>query len=91
MACELTETYSPAAIAIAPAAQPAAAAVRIAARPAPEAATPTIRLAVEMMPSLAPSTAARSQPARWTKWEATGGIGEALAKRIDRAPRNYHG
>ena len=31
------------------------------------AATPTIRLAVETMPSLAPSTAARSQPMRWTK------------------------
>ena len=28
------------------------------------AATPTIRLAVEMIPSLAPSTAARSQPIR---------------------------
>jgi len=31
------------------------------------AATPTIRLAVETMPSLAPSTAARSQPMRWTR------------------------
>ena len=66
LACEPTETYSPAAIAIAPAAQPAAAAVKIAARPAPDAATPTIRLAVEMMPSLAPSTAARSHAARRT-------------------------
>ena len=38
------------------------------ARPAPAAATPTIRLAVETMPSLAPSTAARSQPMRSTLW-----------------------
>jgi len=40
-ACELTETYSPP-IAIAPAAQPASAAVRISERPAAAAATPTI-------------------------------------------------
>ena len=32
------------------------------------AATPTIRLAVETMPSLAPSTAALSQPIRATRW-----------------------
>ena len=74
-------------MAIAPAAQPATAAVRIAAWSAPEAATPTIRLPVEMMPSLAPRTAARSHAVRWTKWEATGGIREVLAKRIDRAPQ----
>jgi hypothetical protein len=43
-------------------------------RGAPAAATPTIRLAVEMMPSLAPSTAARNQFARLTKWEADGGM-----------------
>src|SRR6185437_13303608 len=32
------------------------------------AATPTIKLAVETMPSLAPSTAARSHPIRSTRW-----------------------
>src|ERR1035437_6242946 len=31
-------------------------------------ATPSIRLAVDMIPSLAPSTAARSQPMRATRW-----------------------
>jgi hypothetical protein len=36
-------------------------AVTIAARDAPDAATPSTRLAVERIPSLAPSTAARSQ------------------------------
>ena len=38
------------------------------ARAAAAAATPTIRLAVETIPSLAPSTAARSQPMRATRW-----------------------
>ena len=33
-----------------------------------DAATPTIRLAVETIPSLAPSTAARNQPMRETSW-----------------------
>jgi hypothetical protein len=32
------------------------------------AATPMTRLAVDTMPSFAPSTAARSQPARWLLW-----------------------
>src|SRR4249919_1626990 len=63
-ACDCTDTYSPAAIDIAPAASPATPAVSTAAGEAPVAATPTIRLAVEMTPSLAPSTAARSQPMR---------------------------
>ena len=36
--------------------------MRMALRAAPEAETPTTRLAVEINPSLAPSTAARSQP-----------------------------
>ena len=41
------------------------------------AATPTIRLAVETIPSLAPSTAARSQPIRAVAWVSAGfpGIG----------------
>ena len=63
-AWDCTETYSPAAIDIAPAANPATPAVSTAAGEAPAAATPTIRLAVEMTPSLAPSTAARNQPMR---------------------------
>src|SRR5579862_7332788 len=37
---------------------------------APDAATPTIRLAVETMPSLAPRIAARSQPIRCTRWRS---------------------
>jgi hypothetical protein len=42
--------------------------VTIAAPDAPDAATPSTRLAVERMPSLAPSTPARSQPDRWLRW-----------------------
>src|SRR5262252_712225 len=66
-ACELTETYSPAAIEAAPATSPAMPAVRIAERLEFAAATPTMIAATETMPSLAPSTAARSQPARWLR------------------------
>ena len=65
-ACELTETYSPAAIEAAPATSPAVPAVRIAARVESAEATPTMIAAVETMPSLAPSTAARSHPVRWS-------------------------
>jgi hypothetical protein len=35
---------------------------------ADDEATPTIRLAVETIPSFAPSTAARSHPTRSIKW-----------------------
>ena len=63
-ACELTETYSPAAIDMAPATRPATPAIRMLPRSGVAAATPTIRLAVETMPSLAHITAARSQPMR---------------------------
>ena len=45
----------------APATSPAMPAVTIAALDAPAAATPSTRLAVETIPSFAPSTAARSQ------------------------------
>lgn len=53
-----------AAIDMAPAASAAAPASRTPDLPEPEAAMPTIRLAVETIPSLAPRTAARSQPRR---------------------------
>ncbi len=66
-ACELTDTYSPAAIDIAPATSPAMPATSTSLRDAPDAATPMIRLAVDTIPSLAPSTAARNQPIRWVR------------------------
>ena len=56
--CELTDTYSPAAIDMAPATSPATPASKTSFCVAAAAATPTIKLAVERMPSLAPSTAA---------------------------------
>jgi hypothetical protein len=60
--CELTDTYSPAAIDSAPATKPASAATITEARSGCAAATPTTRLLVEMSPSFAPRTVARSQP-----------------------------
>ncbi len=47
---------------MAPATSPATPATSMARVSAPDAATPSTRLAVDTMPSLAPSTAARSQP-----------------------------
>jgi hypothetical protein len=52
---------------MAPATNPATPAIKTSLCVAAAAATPTIRLAVEMIPSLAPRTAARSQPMRLTK------------------------
>src|SRR6185437_12174316 len=66
--CELTDTYSPAAIDMAPATNPATPAISTSLRVADAAATPTIRLAVETMPSLAPNTAALNHPIRETRW-----------------------
>src|SRR5512140_3464851 len=63
-ACERTDTYSPAAIDIAPATRPAMPATITLACVACAAATPSTRLAVETIPSFAPSTAARNQPMR---------------------------
>ena len=60
----LTETYSPAAMLSAPAASPATPATRIAPRSLVAPATPITMPAVETMPSLAPSTPARSQLSR---------------------------
>src|SRR5262249_30586975 len=65
--CELTETYSPAAMDIAPATSPAMPASNTLVWDAAAEATPRIRLAVEMIPSFAPSTAARSHPIRPTR------------------------
>ena len=58
--------YSPTAIDIAPAVIPATPAV-IRKSCFPAVATPIIKAAVETRPSFAPSTAARSQPARWVR------------------------
>src|SRR5580765_3097500 len=69
-ACELTDTYSPAAIDSAPATSPAKAATRMGSRAGCAAATPTTRLLVEIRPSLAPSTAARSQPMLSVRWDS---------------------
>src|SRR5579872_3237441 len=63
-AWERTETYSPAAMDIAPATSAAAPATRTPPRFPWAAATPRTRLAVERMPSSAPRTAARNQPTR---------------------------
>src|SRR5690606_7749049 len=64
--CELTETYSPAAMDMAPAASPATPATRTAPGLGSAAATPTISEDTETIPALAPSTAARSHPERLT-------------------------
>ena len=66
-AWELTDTYSPAAIDMAPATSPATPATTTALWVASAAATPITRLAVERMPSLAPRTVARNQPMRSAK------------------------
>src|SRR5580700_12133306 len=58
--CELTETYSPAAIDIAPATRPATPASSTACLDAADAAMPIIRLEVDTMASSAPRTAARN-------------------------------
>jgi hypothetical protein len=70
---ELTDTYSPTAIDIAPATRPATPTVITVARDAFAAATPTSRLAIDTMPSSAPSTAARSHPARPPRWRSRWG------------------
>ena len=57
--------YSPVAIDIAPPTSPATPAVITGFRVVVAAATPITRLATDTMPSLAPSTAARNQPAWW--------------------------
>lgn len=71
--CELTETYSPAAIDMATATSPATPAMKTLFCVVAAAATPTIKLAVETMPSLAPSTAALNHPMRSTRWSPGAG------------------
>ena len=56
---------------MAPATSPATPATSTSDLPAEAAATPTMRLAVETMPSLAPSTAALSHPTRVTRWRSS--------------------
>ena len=75
--CELTETYSPVAIDMAPATNPATPATRTAFFVTAAAATPTIKLAVERIPSLAPRTAARSHPIRVKR-----GLEPSLARKV---------
>jgi hypothetical protein len=87
------DTYSPAAIDMAPATSPATAAIKTLFRVAAAAVTPTIRLAVERMPSLAPSTAARNQPMRLTKWltgKAEAGSSEIPPVRLKPTHKNQH-
>src|SRR5690606_9841380 len=91
--CELTETYSPAAMDMAPATSPASPATMMVPVSVPAAATPTIRLAVETIPSLAPSTAGRSQPIRETRCSSScaiphraGSVEDPLALLVDDLP-----
>jgi hypothetical protein len=67
---------------MAPATSPATPAIKTAFGVAAAAATPTIKLAVERMPSLAPSTAALNQPMRSTKWLS----GSCRRRLNDRSP-----
>src|SRR4051794_29171211 len=68
--CELTETYSPTAIDIAPAASPETPAIRTVWLFAEDAATPSIRLDVDTIASFDPRTAARSQLVRPLRWDS---------------------
>ena len=61
----LTETYSPAAIANAPATSPAIVANKMGSLVVLADAIPMARLATDIIPSFAPSTAALSQLLRW--------------------------
>ena len=56
-------------------------AVTIAERGAPEEATPNTRLAVDTIPSLAPSTDARSQPALPPRWVSRCAVTTGVAAR----------
>ena len=62
--CDLTEMYSPAAMDTAPEIKPAIQLTSSVCADAPLAAIPITKLVTEIMPSFAPSTAARNQPER---------------------------
>src|SRR5690606_35960093 len=79
-AWDCTDTYSPAAIDMAPDTVPATPVASTVAAGAPLAAMPTTSPATETMPSLAPSTAARSQPTRSERW--TSGCLECLMRTV---------
>ena len=64
----LTETYSPVPMLSAPAVSAAMPAITIVPRSSVAPATPITTPAVDTMPSLAPSTAARSQLSREPTW-----------------------
>ncbi len=65
--CELTDVYSPMPMDSAPAMSAATPASTTVWCEASAAATAITRQATETMPSLAPSTAARSHPPRWLR------------------------
>ena len=83
----LTDTYSPSAIETAPATSPARPAVNTGPRAGVAPATPTTMPATETIPSLAPSTPARSQfsrparPAACGSWPCSGGTAEPDSSR----------
>ncbi|CAN1722090.1 protein of unknown function [Hyphomicrobium sp. 1Nfss2.1] len=90
-AWELTDTYSPAAIDMAPATAPAIPAMSTLVFELSAAATPEIRLAVERMPSLAPSTAARSHPTRPLKWSSAPRSGQSVASPLRFGVKSFGG
>src|SRR5579864_3279997 len=69
-ACDLTDTYSPAAMDMAPATRPATPATMTLPCVVLVAATPSSKLEVDRIPSFAPNTAARNQPACPRRWRS---------------------
>src|SRR4029453_374610 len=90
-ACELTETYSPAAIDNAPATRPATPATRMSLRLARAAATPPTRLAGETKPPLGPRTAPPRQPIHAVRCRSLCRTGCPLSRRLSRRRRACEG
>ena len=67
---------------MAPAISPAIAAIRTSLCAAPAAATPTIKFAVETIPSFALRTAALSHPMRETRWFSGWKVAEPITGRV---------